>query len=241
MLFRSQFARVEALLNNLGKTGSQTQKVLELYGQSTDQLAAVAKQEIQVASDKTPAAQYAKMKASLQADLLPLGQTFLQVMTKLGNIIDGIVQGFNHLGAAGKVLAGALIFVGLTGPIIMLTGLLSNFVGQMLKGANYIRMFKEGMANAGPSQNKFMAGIQNLTNFYKDLDKSTIAARNQMDLMPEAITSNAKAFEILTKSIRDLTYQFNALALAQREAMGLGAIGGKGVQLKFPEIGRAHV
>ena len=141
-------------------------------------------------------------------------------MTKLGNIVDGIVSGFNHLGAAGKVLAGALIFVGLTGPIIMLTGLLSNFVGQMLKGANYIRMFRQGMDDASPSQNKFMAGIQNLTNFYKDLDKSTIAARNQVDLMPEAITSNAQAFDILRKSISDLTDQFVALTA---------------------EIGRAHV
>lgn len=215
-----QFARVEALLNSLGKAGSQNAKVLELYNQSNDQLAAVAKQEIDISSNKTPAAQYQKMKASLQADLIPLGQTFLQVMTKLGNIIDGIVKGFNGLGAAGKILMGALIFVGVTGPLLMLTGLFSNFVGQMLKGANYIRMFKQGMEDASPSQNKFLAGIRNLTNFYQDLDKSTIAARNQIELMPEAITSNAQAFDILRKSISDLTDQFVALTQAQKEAMG---------------------
>ena len=223
-----QFARVEALLSNLGKTGSQTQKVLELYGQSTDQLAAVAKQEIDVASNKTPAAQFQKMKATLQADLIPLGQTFLQSFTALGNVVDKLLKTFQSIskslgpvaGILGKIFGGALVGTVVIGPILMLTGLFANLVGNLLKGANYFRMFKQGIDNALPSQNKFMAGIENMRNFYKDLDVGMVAARNQMELMPEAITTNAQAFDVLTSSIRALTLQFEALAMAQATAMG---------------------
>ena len=68
-----QFARVTALLQNLGAAGSQSAKVLELYGQNNAQLASVAQQELDVASKGTPAARFEKMKTTLQADLIPLG------------------------------------------------------------------------------------------------------------------------------------------------------------------------
>ena len=222
-----QFARVTALLNNLGAAGSQSAKVLELYGQTNDQLAKVSAQELKTASQGTPAAQFQKMKATLQADLIPLGRTFLESFTKLGNVLDKVMSFFKTIakdlgplaGILGKVFGAGLVGAVIIGPILMLTGLFANLIGNLLKGANYMRMFKQGMDEAGPSQNKFTAGLQNMRNFYENLDLGMVAARNQMDLMPEAITSNAKAFEVLSKAILDLTSQFEALAVAQREAM----------------------
>ena len=222
-----QFARVTALLNNLGSAGSQSAKVLELYGQTNAQLAEVSAQELKTASQGTPAAQFQKMKATLQADLIPLGRTFLESFTKLGNVLDKVMSFFKTIskdlgplaGILGKVFGAGLVGAVIIGPILMLTGLFANLIGNLLKGANYMRMFKQGMDEAGPSQNKFTAGLQNMRNFYENLDLGMVAARNQMDLMPEAITSNAKAFEVLSKAILDLTSQFEALAVAQREAM----------------------
>ena len=225
-----QFARVEALLSNLGKTGSQTEKVLELYGKSTGEIAAVAKQEIDVAAKGSPAANFLRMKATLQADLMPIGRQFLTAITTIGNAFDKILKVFKALGPVSKFLITALTFTAVIGPIIMLVGLFSNLAGQIFKAANYVRMFIVGANAASPSQNRFLAGIQNMRNFYQDLDKSTIAARNQMELMPEAITSNAEAFEILRRSIQDLTEQFLALGVAQREAM----MAGGGVIPGFP-------
>ena len=225
-----QFARVEALLSNLGKTGSQTEKVLELYGKSTGEIAAVAKQEIDVAAKGSPAANFLRMKATLQADLMPIGRQFLDAITTIGNAFDKILKVFKALGPVTKFLVTALTFTAVMGPIIMLVGLFSNLAGQIFKAANYVRMFIVGANAAAPSQNRFLAGIQNMRNFYQDLDKSTIAARNQMELMPEAITSNAEAFEILRRSIQDLTEQFLALGVAQREAM----MAGGGVIPGFP-------
>lgn len=223
-----QFARVTALLNNLGSAGSQSAKVLELYGQSNAQLAAVANQELQVSSSGTPAAQFQKMKTTLQADLLPLGKTFLQTMTQLGNAVDKILSVFKSIGHAlgpiagilGKIFGGGLVGVVIIGPILMLTGLIANLIGNLLKGANYFRMFKQGMDDALPTENAFIKGLQNMRNFYQNLDTGIIASRNQLDLMPEAITSNAQAFDILSKAIAELTTQFESLTVAQREAMG---------------------
>ena len=235
-----QFARVTALLNNLGTAGTQSAKVLELYGQSNAQLAAVAQQELDVASKMTPAAQFNKMKATLQADIIPLGRSFLQTMTQLGNIVDKIFSVFKNIGHAlgplagilGKIFGGGLIGVLVIGPILMLTGLMANLAGNLLKGANYFRMFRQGMQEALPTENAFTAGLHNMRNFYENLDLGMVAARNQMDLMPESITSNAKAFDILSKSIADLTLQFDAFAIAQREAMGF--TGGPSIAARLP-------
>lgn len=229
-----QFARVTALLDNLGRAGSQSAKVLELYGQTDAQLKAVAQQELDVASKQTPAARFQKMKATLQADMVPIGRTFLEIFTKVGNAVDKVIAAFKAIahamgpaaGILGKIIGSGVGLVMIAGPVLMLTGLFANLIGNLLKGANYMRMFKQGMDEAGPSQNKFVAGLENMRNFYQNLDAGIVAARNQMDLMPEAITSNAKAFDILSSSIATLTAQFEALTAAQAASMGgMGAAG----------------
>ena len=233
-----QFARVTALLNNLGSAGSQSAKVLELYNQSNAQLGAVAAQELQVSSSGTPAARFEKMKATLQADLIPLGKTFLTSFTELGNILDKVLSFFKGIAHTlgpvamilGKVFGAGLVGAVIIGPILMLTGLFANLLGNVLKGANYLRMFKQGMDDTGPGVNKFAAGLKNMRNFYQDLDLGMVAARNQMDLMPEAITTNAQAFDTLRKAIFNLTTQFESLAVAQTLAMaGTGSAGDLGL------------
>ena len=234
-----QQARIQALIDNLGKAGSQTQTVFQLMGASSQSLANLAANELKTQTESA-SGRFKRMTETIKADLLPLGQTFLNSFSALASVVDKIVKAFQSIGHVlgpiagilGKLFGGGLVGLIVIGPILMLTGLLANLAGNLLKGANYFRMFKQGMDQSLPTQNKFMAGIQNMRNFYENLDAGVIAARNQMDLMPEAITSNAKAFDILSKSITELTTQFEALAVAQREAMGLG--GGSGVQMRLP-------
>ena len=232
MFGKFQFARVSALLDNINKSGSQTETVFNLMGASTTQLSTLASNELKTMTESA-SGRFKRMVETLKADLLPMGNAFLNSFTKIGQAVDKILHAFESLGRAlgpvSKIL-GPLLGTGLAGlivvgPIIMMVGLFSNLIGNILRGANSLRMFKQGMDSAIPSENKFMAGLHGMRNFYETLDKSTIAARNQMELMPEAITSNAQAFNILSKSILDLTTQFQALTVAQAEAMGLGGIG----------------
>jgi TP901 family phage tail tape measure protein len=224
---KQQYVRVAALMSNISNTNSQVSKVLGLYNTSNNELAAVAQQELDIQSKGTPAARFNTMKQSLQADLIPLGRTFLEAFTRIGNVVNSIVNAFksfaNILGPAasllGKIFGTGAAGLLVAGPVIMLVGLFSNLIGNILRGANAIRMFKQGLADAAPGENAFLSGLHGMRNFYQELDVSAIAARNQMDLMPEAITSNAKAFEILRNEIVKLTEQFTLLTAAQTTAM----------------------
>jgi TP901 family phage tail tape measure protein len=236
---KQQYVRVAALMGNISNTNSQVSKVLGLYNASDNQLAAVAQQELDIQSKGTPAARFNTMKQSLQADLIPLGKAFLDAFTRIGDVVNSIVNAFrsfsNMLGPAASILgkifgtgaAGLLV----AGPIIMLVGLFSNLIGNILRGANSIRMFRQGLASAAPGENAFLAGLHGMRNFYQELDTSVIAARNQMDLMPEAITSNAKAFEILRNEIVKLTEQFTLLGTAQTDAMNSSSMSALGTAL----------
>ena len=220
-----QQARIQALIDNLGKAGSQTQTVFQLMGASSKDLANLAAQELKTQTESA-SGRFKRMLETVKADLIPVGQAFLNSFSRLGFILDKVVKAFQTIGHVlgpisgllGKVFGTGLAGLIVIGPVIMLTGLFANLIGNILRGVNSLRMFKQGMDAATSGENKFMAGLHGMRNFYEDLDKSAIAARNQIELMPEAITTNAKAFETLRKAIFDLTIQFEALAAAQRAA-----------------------
>lgn len=231
-----QESRIMALINNLNKAGSQTQTVFQLMGASSQDLANLAANELKQQTESA-SGRFKRMLETIKADLVPIGQSFLNAFSRLGNAVDHIVKGVQSLshmlgpvaGILGKLFGGGLVGMIVIGPILMLVGLFANLTGNILKGANYMRMFRQGMQEALPAENAFVSGLRNMRNFYENLDAGAVAARNQMELMPEAVTSNVTAFTILNKAIADLTRQFEALAIAQREAMGLGPIpGGKG-------------
>jgi TP901 family phage tail tape measure protein len=227
-----QYARIQALLDNINKAGSQTATVFQLMGASGTDLANLATNELKQQTESA-SGKFKRMTETIKADLLPIGQSFLESFTKIGNAIDKVVSAFRTLGnfigpvagMLGKIFGGGIAGLIVVGPIIMLVGLFSNLIGNILRGANAIRMFKQGLESASSGENKFLAGLQGMRNFYQELDTSVIASRNQMDLMPEAITSNAKAFEILRNEIARLTDQFRLLAVAQTEAMGMSSLG----------------
>ena len=243
MFGKFQFARVQALLDNINKAGSQTQTVFNLMGASTTELATLASNELKTQTESA-SGQFKRMIETVKADLLPMGEAFLNSFTRIGNIVDKVLKMFQNLshilgpvaGLLGKVFGGGFAGLVLIGPILMLTGLFANLIGNLMKGANYIRMFRQGMEQASETQSKFAAGVQNLRNFYENLDLGMVAARRQLDLMPEAITSNAKAFDILNASIRQLTLQFESLAAAQAAAAGMPMGGAKSPLTHLPKM-----
>ena len=223
---KMQLARVQALITNIGKAGSQTQTVFQLMGASSTDLANLASNELKTATESA-SGKFKRMTETLKSDLIPIGQEFLNSFSKIGFLADKVLNVFKEmakvLGPVGKMLG---IFSGtglagliVIGPVIMLIGLFANLVGNILRVGNSMKMFKQGMDSAASTENRFMAGLRGMRNFYAELDTSVIAARNQMDLMPEAITSNAKAFEILKIEIMSLTEQFKILGIAQQQAM----------------------
>jgi TP901 family phage tail tape measure protein len=139
-----QFARMNALFENLGKQGSQTLQVLDLMKASTTDLANISARELKTMTESA-SGKYKRALESVKADLVTIGEQFLKVGTFVLNAIDGIVKFIGHLPAPIKAVLG---FIGgltaIAGPIIMLTGVLANFFGYIIKGIFALKNIGKG-------------------------------------------------------------------------------------------------
>ena len=139
-----QFARISALLSNLGAQGSQTLQVMDLMKSSTAELATVADRELQAVTESA-SGKYRRAIESLRASLAEIGEQFLQINTVLIQVIDKVIKFANNLpGPVKQVLALAGGFTAVIGPVIMLTGVLANFFGYILKGVFHLKSFFKG-------------------------------------------------------------------------------------------------
>ena len=190
-----QFARMSALFENLGKQGSQTLKVLDLMKASSQDLANIAGRELSQVTESA-SGKYKRALESLKADLAGVGEQFLTIGTFLIKIIDKIVQFSNKLpDPIKKLMAFAAGFTAMTGPIIMLTGVLANFLGYVVKGAAHFRaMFKGGEG-------------------WKLLTPEILAAQKAGNLLETTFYSDAKAASILSSALHNLNEELRMLQL----------------------------
>ena len=188
-----QFARMNALFSNLGKQGSQTLKVMDLMKASSEDLANVAGRELAQVTESA-SGKYRRALEGLKADLAEVGDTFLSINTKLIMFVDGIVKFVNNL--PGPVKQILTLFAGLTavaGPLIMLTGVLANFFGYIVKGVSHFRaLFKGGEG-------------------WKMLTPEILAANKAGNLIEQTFYSDAKAADVLRNSLAALIQEFTIL------------------------------
>jgi TP901 family phage tail tape measure protein len=200
-----QFARMNALFANLGKQGSQTLQVLDLMKASSQELAGVASRELGMVTESA-SGKYRRALEGLKADLASMGEGFLKVQTFFINVTDSIVKFVGHLPGPIKTI---LTFVtGLTaiiGPVIMLTGVLANFFGYIIKGASHFKsLFKGGEG-------------------WKMLTPEILAAQKAGSLVEATFYSDAKAATVLKTAIAGLVTEFELL---QSKAMTGGVSAG---------------
>ena len=193
-----QFARMNALFSNLGKQGSQTLQVMDLMKASSQELAGVASRELAMVTESA-SGKYRRALEGLKADLATMGEEFLKIQTFFVNVTDGILKFINKLPGPVKTI---LTFVtGLTaviGPIIMLTGVLANFFGYIIKGASHFKsLFKGGEG-------------------WKMLTPEILAAQKAGSLVEATFYSDAKAATVLKTAIAGLVTEFELL---QNKAM----------------------
>jgi TP901 family phage tail tape measure protein len=188
-----QFARLSALFENLGKEGSQTLQVLDLMKTSTQDLANIASRELNQITESA-SGKYKRALESLKASLAGVGEQFLNIGTFFINIIDKVVQFANKLpDPIKKLLTFAAGFTALTGPIIMLTGVLANFLGYVIKGAAHFRaLFKGGEG-------------------WKLLTPEMLAANKAGNLLETTFYSDAKAASVLSTALHNLNEEFRIL------------------------------
>ena len=188
-----QFSRLNALFENLGRQGSQTLQVLDLMKASASDLEAVAGREL-AAVTESASGKYKRAVESLKADLAGLGESFLTIGTQIINVIDKTLKFFESLP---KPIKNALTFVGaltaMAGPLIMLTGVLANFFGYVLKGIMHMKAFFKGGEG------------------WKYLTPEMLAAEKAGKLVEQTFYSDAKAAAILQTALRNLIDEFSIL------------------------------
>lgn len=232
MFGKFQFARISALLSNLGKTGSQTLEVMDLMKASSQDLANIAGRELAMVTESA-SGKYKRALESLKAELAGVGEQFLTINTHLVNIVSGILKFIDKLPAPLKSLLS--FFGGLTavaGPLIMLTGVLANFFGYIIKGASQFRALFKGGAG------------------WKLLTPDILAANKAGALVETTFYSDAKAADILQQSITRLSASYNKLATDAKSAIiatnpgvstmagnSVIAPGGRSINLNSPYIG----
>jgi hypothetical protein len=196
-----QFARMNALFANLGKQGSQTLQVLDLMKASTTDLANVSARELSQVTESA-SGKYKRALASVQADMAQIGNSFLKINTFVLKTIDGIVKFFDKLpGPVKSVLTLLGGFTAIAGPLIMLTGVLGNFFGYVVKGVFHLKnLFKggQGFKLLTPElMAAAKAGSLVETSFYSDAKATTTFA--------EAVYSLSAAFEKLQQKALEST------------------------------------
>ena len=188
-----QFARMNALFANLGKQGSQTLQVMDLMKASSQELANVAGRELSMVTESA-SGKYNRAVQGLKADLAGIGEEFLKVQTFFINVIDGIIDFTTNLP---KPIKQILTFAGgltaIIGPVIMLTGVLANFFGYVIKGVSHFKaLFKGGEG-------------------WKMLTPEILAAQKAGSLVEKTFYSDAQAATVLKTAIEGLVAEFTVL------------------------------
>ena len=206
-----QFSRLNALFNNLGRQGSQTLQVFDLMNASAEQLASVADREL-AAVTESASGRYRRALESLKAELATIGEQFLTINTKLLEFITNIVKFVTDLPKPIQKILGVLgMFTAISGPIIMLTGVLGNFFGYIIKGVMHFKaLFKGGEG-------------------WKLLTPEILAAEKAGSLIEQTFYSDAKAAEVLRRAIGGLSSEYSILEQKARAAAIAVSTGGASV------------
>ena len=232
-----QFARMSALFENLGKSGSQTLQVMDLMKASVTDLAAISEREMTMMTESA-SGKFKRAWASVQADLAQVGAQFLTISTYVLKVVDGIIKFFEKLPQPIKT---ALNFLGgltaVAGPLIMLTGVLGNFVGYVIKGVFHLKSLIKGGQGFKLLTPEIVAateagkGLQ--STFYNDAEATNVLR---------------SAVDTLTQSFANLEMKANAAKVAMNPAISTvagsvitaGTPGGRVVDKNNPLVGRPY-
>jgi TP901 family phage tail tape measure protein len=202
-----QFARVTAMLDNLGKAGSQTQLAFKLAAASASELKTLVDQEMKIATESTTA-KWQRAMESFKVTIYSAGQKFMEVGTLILNFANKIAKAFSHLPSPIKAFLGLMATIAtLAGPIIMLSGLMLTFGGYIMKTVVGIRQLVMG----GKS-------------FKELLTPEVIASRNAMDLLGSAVGKDVEAVDLLNQAIKQLTASLAEMTAASAVSTGVHSI-----------------
>lgn len=145
-----QFARLGALFENISRSGSQAQRVVDLTAQSFEELGALAEKELS-AIEESVGMKFIGAVERLKLAVAPIGEVFLRVATPIIDVVTKLLDKFNELSPGVKQFITVLVAgIGVVVPtVIMLIGLIGNFIGQAVKGFALFNNFFNRLRGGG--------------------------------------------------------------------------------------------
>ena len=188
-----QYARMSALFENLGKEGSQTLQVMDLMKASATDLANISSRELGMMTESA-SGKFKRALASVQADLASVGNQFLTISTKVLEVVDGIIKFFQKLPQPVKTFLNVLGGItAVSGPIIMLAGVMGNFIGYVIKGIFHLKQLARGGQG------------------FKLLTPEIMAADAAAKGLATSFYSDTEATVVLTNAVNTLAASFDNL------------------------------
>jgi TP901 family phage tail tape measure protein len=186
-----QFARMSALFDNLGASGSQTLQVMDLMKASTVELANVADRELSILTESA-SGRFARQLESFKANMAGVGEGFLGVFSGVLGVLNKLLDGFNKLPDGVKNIMTILgVVIGLAGPLIMLSGVFLNFFGYLTKAVGFMGRLFTGTKGFELLNEKIMANklsTDGMSNSFYDQARATEVARMQIDKLIASMT-----------------------------------------------------
>ncbi len=187
-----QFARIAALFDNLNQAGSQTVEVIKLMSASSTDLANTANAELRTLTEST-SMRFQRAMESIKASLLPIGETLtrsvIPFLEKAAELFSKLVEFGQGLPEPVKnFIKLATGITAIAGPIVMITGVLANFLGYVTKGAM-------GIVNLG----RAVAGIP--TKQFDLLNDEQIIALKTTDLLTASYQRQDQTLSRLTSTM----------------------------------------
>jgi TP901 family phage tail tape measure protein len=232
-----QFARMSALFENLGKSGSQTLQVMDLMKASAVDLAQISERELKMMTESA-SGQFKRAWAAVQADLAATGEQFLKISTKVLKVVDAIINFFKSLPGPVKTFLNALGGItAIAGPLIMMAGVMGNFIGYVVKGIFHLRQLAkggQGFKLLTPEIIAADAAAKGLaTSFYSD-SEATIVLKNAVDTLAASFTGlelKANAAKVAVQP---------AISTVAGSVLAAGGVGQRSVDKSNPLIGAPY-
>lgn len=189
----------EVTMNKIPAGFAQTATAFKLMSASAASNASVADQEIKT-FQQSASGQFKIAIASIQAELVKLGDPIMKALTPVIHVITGLFATFNNAPSIVKTFVAALAIIAtVAGPIIMLVGLFANLFGNAMR---------------------FGSAIGNLFLKFKPLTEAEAAEQAIAKLATQTYNQEAQAVALLAQKMGQLNTIMAEQIQIQKSVMG---------------------
>jgi TP901 family phage tail tape measure protein len=195
MFGKYQFARLGALFNNISKEGTQASRVIDLTTESTKALAALSEGELGQLEEAV-GVKFTAAVEKLKVAIAPIGEAFLKIATPIIEFATTLADKFNALpdGMKSFITWGVAIGGVVIPAVVMIVGLFANFLGQMIKMGNTMRMFMQRVRGGGSALQYLESEELDAMAASASLEGQTNSLTGALNVQRAAVNNLARAY-----------------------------------------------